>query len=128
KFPTMINFFNSFFFGKNNTIIDKSKINDNTYVDWGAGSFLMIKISRYCEISGFDENYFMYCEDIDLCYRYTKCYDDSLLFIPSVIALHDFRKDSHKILSKHFFWHVKSLMYYMLRRHFYNYKVKSRVR
>lgn len=37
-----------------------------------AGAFMLIKKARYQEVGGFDEDYFMYGEDIDLSYKLTK--------------------------------------------------------
>ncbi len=36
-------------------------------VDWLAGSFMMIPRKLYIKIGGFDEDYFMYVEDVDFC-------------------------------------------------------------
>lgn len=36
-------------------------------VDWLCGSFLLIPQKIYLEVKGFDEDYFMYVEDVDLC-------------------------------------------------------------
>ncbi len=36
-------------------------------VDWLGGSFLMLSTDTYKEIKGFDEDYFMYVEDVDFC-------------------------------------------------------------
>ena len=36
------------------------------------GAFMLMKKSRYLEVGGFDEDYFMYGEDIDLSYKLTK--------------------------------------------------------
>lgn len=54
-------------FGKYNlTYLDENK----TYeVDAIVGAFMLIKRSIYEEVKGFDEDYFMYGEDLDLCYR-----------------------------------------------------------
>lgn len=38
-------------------------------VDWLAGSFWIIPRKIYQEINGFDEDYFMYVEDVDFCKR-----------------------------------------------------------
>ncbi len=38
-------------------------------VDWVSGAALMLRRKLYDQIGAFDEDYFMYCEDVDLCYR-----------------------------------------------------------
>ncbi|MBW2937870.1 glycosyltransferase family 2 protein [Aureisphaera sp. CAU 1614] len=47
-----------------------------------AGAFMFLKREVYLEVGGFDEDYFMYGEDIDICYKlmqagYTNYYDGS---------------------------------------------------
>ena len=43
---------------------------DQTYeVDAISGSFMMMKKETYNKVGGFDEEFFMYGEDLDLCYR-----------------------------------------------------------
>ncbi len=44
----------------------------NGYVDVLSGSFLLIKKKAFDLINGFDEDFFLCCEDIDLCYRMKK--------------------------------------------------------
>jgi GT2 family glycosyltransferase len=38
-------------------------------VDWVSGAALMIRKTVLDKIGGFDEDYYMYCEDVDLCWR-----------------------------------------------------------
>lgn len=37
------------------------------FVDWISGAFVLIRKNTYNEIKGFDEDYFMYVEDVDFC-------------------------------------------------------------
>lgn len=113
NFPTLSTFFKSYLGMGNETIIDKSKINDDCHVDWAAGSFLAFKSALYQELGGFDEGYFMYCEDIDICYRSVQL-QKPLVFYPNIKAVHLAKHANRKLFSKHFYWHVKSVIRFML--------------
>jgi len=41
-------------------------------VDWVTGAFLLAKADIFKKINGFDEDYFMYAEEVDLCFRAKK--------------------------------------------------------
>ncbi len=56
-------------------------------VDWLGGSFLLLSKKLYQEINGFDEDYFMYVEDVDFCKKIAdKGY--KRLFLPNYNYLH----------------------------------------
>jgi O-antigen biosynthesis protein len=46
--------------------------NETYEVDAISGSFMMMKKEVYDKVGGFDEQFFMYGEDLDLCYRIQK--------------------------------------------------------
>jgi GT2 family glycosyltransferase len=56
-------------FGRYNlTYLDENEINQ---VDAISGSFMFIRREAFEEVGYLDEDYFMYCEDVDYCYRVT---------------------------------------------------------
>lgn len=113
SFPSLIDFFFSYVGFGNQTIIDKSSLSEPTNADWAAGSFLLFKTSLYRELGGFDPLYFMYCEDIDICWRSQNLFNQKLLFIPDLKAIHHAKHANRTIFSRHFFWHVKSMLRYL---------------
>lgn len=114
RYPTAMIFFRSLFFPgeRKKYVVNKECITQPTIVDWGAGSFLAFKAEHYKNLRGFDENYFMYCEDVDICYRSKKDGVD-LIYYPSVSAIHYARHDSRRFFSKSFFWHIKSAIRFL---------------
>ncbi|MDF2155723.1 glycosyltransferase family 2 protein [Vibrio sp. CAU 1672] len=114
-FPSLFNFACSFLGLGNRSILDKSKIASISEVDWAAGSFLAFRASHYKELQGFDENYFMYCEDIDICYR-SNLLGCKVKYHPSITALHLAKHANRKLMSKHFVWHVSSVIRFLLTR------------
>ncbi len=70
-------------------------------VDWLGGSFLLLSKKVYLEINGFDEEYFMYVEDVDFCKKIAdKGY--KRLFLPHYNYIHfvGFNKTRESLLIK----------------------------
>jgi len=121
NFPTLTDFVKSYITGKNPSILDKSQIIRATAVDWASGSFLMFNAKLYDEINGFDSNYFMYCEDIDICLRAKVLCKHSVVYYPDIKAVHLAAHSNRKLFSKSFFWHVRSMIRYLTLKN--NYKL-----
>ncbi|MND36925.1 Rhamnosyltransferase WbbL [compost metagenome] len=113
KFPGLIDFVRSFLGFKNNSIIDKSVIADNQYVDWAAGSFLVFSPGLYKKLGGFNEKYFMYCEDVDICWRAKELTGKGVLYMPKLKGVHYAQHDNRKFFSKHFLWHSISALRFL---------------
>jgi len=77
-------------------------------VDWLAGLFLLFPSRVFTAIKGFDERYFLYCEDVDLCAR-LRLAGYEVLWDPRVSVIHQAQRHSHRRLN-HLKWHVVSLI------------------
>ncbi|MDM0011098.1 glycosyltransferase [Variovorax sp. J22P168] len=75
---------------------------------WIPGLFMMFRSQAYREIGGFDERYFMYGEDFDICAR-TQLAGWKLQVAEDLLALHDARRAS-RTSRRHLYWHVTSLL------------------
>lgn len=56
-------------------------------VDWVSGGCMMIKKSLFEKLSGFDENFFMYIEDMEMCFRADKL-GFKTYFYPDIKVVH----------------------------------------
>ena len=69
-------------------------------VDWILGACIMIDKKLMIEIGMFDTKYFLYCEDIDLCYRLRQL-GYPIYYIHDAEIYHDHQRVSDKsFLSK----------------------------
>jgi GT2 family glycosyltransferase len=75
--------------------------------DWIAGMFMLFPRSVFEKIHGFDERYFLYYEDVDLCARLALA-GYKRLVCSGVTIVHDARRSSHGNL-RYAFMHLKSI-------------------
>ena len=78
-------------------------------VPFAQGSFLVIRTELFRQLGGFDERYFLYMEDADLCRRVNEV--SELRYCPKAEVIHKWGKGSHKNF-KLFCIHVKSMIAY----------------
>lgn len=63
-------------------------------VPFAQGSFLVIRTELYQSLGGFDERFFLYMEDADLCKRVNE--KSKLMYCPDAQVIHRWEKGSHK--------------------------------
>ena len=78
-------------------------------VPFGQGSFLVIRTELFKKLKGFDDNFFMYLEDADLCKRVNQV--SKLMYYPDATIIHKWEKGSHKNKTL-FKYHINSMKYY----------------
>lgn len=75
-----------------------------------SGCFMFVRSSVFREIGGFDEQYFMYMEDVDLCRRIARRYKTALY--PRVSVVHGYAKGSYRNLRSLRFHVVSAIRYF----------------
>jgi GT2 family glycosyltransferase len=75
--------------------------------DWIAGMFMFFRREAFAAVEGFDERYFLYYEDVDICCRlwlagYEVC------VAGEAVVIHDGQYASRRNL-KHMRWHLQSI-------------------
>jgi GT2 family glycosyltransferase len=88
--------------------LDYPLTQDTYSPDWIAGMFMLFRRDAFERVSGFDERYFLYYEDIDLCARLRLAGYD-VRVVPRVRAVHDAQRRSHRD-PMHLAWHVASIL------------------
>lgn len=75
--------------------------------DWVAGMFMLFRRDAYSSVGGFDERYFLYYEDVDLCVRLALSGKRAVL-CPAGSVIHDARRESRRNLG-YVWWHLASM-------------------
>lgn len=90
---------------------DYERIQARMPVDWVGGMFMLFRRDLYRQLGGFDERFFMYMEDVDICRR-VRDRGLQVVFDPAVAVIHDARRQNRRS-AKHLRWHVLSLLRYL---------------
>jgi N-acetylglucosaminyl-diphospho-decaprenol L-rhamnosyltransferase len=78
------------------------------YPDWVGGMFMLFPSSVYDKAGGFDERYFLYYEDVDLCAR-LQLQGNLVILCPRAKVVHHARRSSHRNL-RYLRWHLGSML------------------
>lgn len=85
-----------------------------TKVDSAAGTAILLRKSDFMAVGGFDERFFMYMEDVDMCLRLSQkgkfCY-----FVPQAVISHLFRGSSTNDPVPRIVYHHRSMLEYFLK-------------
>ncbi len=74
---------------------------------WVNGSFMLFPSDIFRQLGGFDTSYFMYCEDVDICLRLQQT--GLRLELASQAHVQHLATRASRRLSRHFWWHIRSL-------------------
>ncbi|ROL60836.1 glycosyltransferase [Bacteroidetes/Chlorobi group bacterium ChocPot_Mid] len=105
---------NSKVFGRYNQTF--MRIDESYYIDSVIGAFMFCRQKAIDEVGGFDEDFFMYGEDIDLCYRLTQR-GWKIAYVHSTSIIH-FKGESTKRSSINEIKHFYDAMRIFSRKHY----------
>lgn len=83
------------------------------FPEWAAGMFMLFRTSAYRKLQGFDEAYYLYYEDVDICVRAWRG-EMKVMACPEVAVVHDARRESRRNL-RFMRWHGESMLRYFLK-------------
>lgn len=100
-----------FFKDKYNSRFELHHANYNTdfFAPSLSGCFMFLRTDILKKINGFDEQFFMYCEDIDLCRRVNT--HGKTMYVPTSPVIHHYNKESYRSY-KLLFHHIHSAIQY----------------
>ncbi|PCO07008.1 glycosyltransferase family 2 protein [Microbulbifer flavimaris] len=115
SYPSLVDCILRFALKSERSCARKAEIQSTQKVDWAAGAFLGFSINAYRAVDGFDERYFMYYEDADICRRASQ-QGIGTYYLPSICATHLAARDSRKLFSRQLVWHITSALRFTLAR------------
>lgn len=85
-------------------------------VDWVSGAALLIRREALEKLGGFDEAFYMYCEDVDLCFRAHEA-GWRVVYYPDSVIYHIIGRASNKVPTRMTYMFHRS-MYRFYRKHY----------
>ncbi len=82
--------------------------NQSIFPDWVGGMFMLFPSDIFKQLNGFDQKFFLYYEDVDLCAR-LRLLGHEVVLCPAARVIHQARRSSHRDL-KYLRWHIVSMM------------------
>jgi GT2 family glycosyltransferase len=85
--------------------------NSHREVGWVSGAAMLIRGELLDKVGAFDEQFFMYCEDTDLCFRARQS-GYSVYYCPEAVAIHTVGRSSDAVPNRMTLQHHKSMYLY----------------
>lgn len=86
---------------------DYAVTDELVYPDWAGGMFLLFPRGIFEKLGGFDQRYFLYYEDVDICAR-LRLLGYEVALCPAAKVIHHAHRSSHRNL-KYLRWHLTSM-------------------
>jgi len=110
-FPTPLSILKKLLFKKFSAdyVTDKIIVNP----DWVGGMFMLFRSDAFRQIGGFDERYFLYYEDVDIC-RTLHQTSKNIIYTPNTAVIHEARRSSHKSI-RYLLLHLSSMLRFFIK-------------
>jgi GT2 family glycosyltransferase len=112
QFPTLMGLIRKFCGGPDGRYAISQTTLSAFEVDWVSGLCMLFPREAYAKLNGFDERYFMYYEDVDICVR-TWRLGLGVIACPAACLVHKAQRASRRNL-RHMRWHAASLLRYLV--------------
>lgn len=109
-FPRFLTIFKKLFGNKSAALYPANSLPESP--DWIAGMFMLFNAQAFSAVGGFDERYFLYYEDADICAR-LRMAGKAVGYVSEAEVIHDARRDSHRKL-RYLRWHLTSMLRFFL--------------
>jgi GT2 family glycosyltransferase len=112
KFPSISNLFSRYILKRTN--YSDYVLNCSCHsVDWVGGMFMLFRSKKFYEINGFDTGFYMYLEDVDICYRIKET-GGEIILITNLTFVHEAQRKSFKSLT-FLKYHILSFIRYFIK-------------
>jgi GT2 family glycosyltransferase len=91
---------------------DYEMVGEFVQPEWVGGMFMLFKRTAFAKLQGFDQRYFLYYEDVDICARVHLSNHKVLLCLNAKVT-HNAQRSSHRSF-KFLRWHIFSMLRFFL--------------
>lgn len=111
KFPTPLSIIKKILLKKRSADYPTDQVIVNP--DWVGGMFMLFRSEVFKQIGGFDQRYFLYYEDVDIC-RTVHQSGNSIIYTPNTSVIHAARRTSHKNI-RYLILHLTSMLKFFIK-------------